>query len=78
MGEIHVKDAASACLVLLKAALEGKADEGAEGLCVCFRMPLKRYLMPYKSDPSIRFCCHHQHDPLTRYHVENGRRKFHI
>jgi len=31
MGEIHVKDVASACLVLLKAALEGKADEGAEG-----------------------------------------------
>ncbi|KAI5833183.1 NAD(P)-binding protein [Schizophyllum commune Tattone D] len=32
MGEIHVKDVASAVSMCLKAALEGKADEGAEGL----------------------------------------------
>ncbi|KAF9042834.1 NAD(P)-binding protein [Hymenopellis radicata] len=29
--EIHVKDVASAIIVMLKAALEGKADEGADG-----------------------------------------------
>ena len=33
MGEIHVKDVASAVFTCLKAALEDKADEGAEGLC---------------------------------------------
>ncbi|KAI5895665.1 NAD(P)-binding protein [Schizophyllum commune H4-8] len=32
MGEIHVKDVASAVLTCLKAALEGNADEGAAGL----------------------------------------------
>ncbi|KAL1718111.1 hypothetical protein EV715DRAFT_201853 [Schizophyllum commune] len=32
MGEIHVKDVASAVFTCLKAALEDKADEGAEGL----------------------------------------------
>ncbi|KAL1759755.1 hypothetical protein FB107DRAFT_287492 [Schizophyllum commune] len=32
MGEIHVKDVASAVSTCLKAALEDKADEGAEGL----------------------------------------------
>ncbi|KIJ56877.1 hypothetical protein M422DRAFT_238470 [Sphaerobolus stellatus SS14] len=31
MGVIHVKDCARAFLTVLKAALEGKADEGAEG-----------------------------------------------
>lgn len=33
MSHVHVKDVASAILVILKAALEHKADEGAEGLC---------------------------------------------
>ena len=33
MGEINVKDVASAVFTCLKAALEDKADEGAEGLC---------------------------------------------
>ncbi len=33
--EIHVKDVASAIIVMLKAALEGKADEGADGFCEC-------------------------------------------
>ncbi|KAL1737912.1 hypothetical protein HDZ31DRAFT_51706, partial [Schizophyllum fasciatum] len=32
MCEIHVKDVASALFTCLKAALEGKADEGAEGI----------------------------------------------
>jgi len=32
MNNIHVKDCANAILIVLKAALEGKADEGAEGL----------------------------------------------
>ncbi|KAF9493518.1 NAD(P)-binding protein [Pleurotus eryngii] len=32
MNNIHVKDVSSALLVVLKAALEGKADEGAEGI----------------------------------------------
>ncbi|CAL1703440.1 unnamed protein product [Somion occarium] len=32
MSHVHVKDVASAILVILKAALEHKADEGAEGL----------------------------------------------
>lgn len=33
MNNIHVKDVASSLLFVLKAALEGKADEGAEGHC---------------------------------------------
>lgn len=33
MNNIHIKDVASSLLVVLKAALEGKADEGAEGHC---------------------------------------------
>lgn len=32
MSEIHVKDVASAIVACLKAALDGKADEGAEGI----------------------------------------------
>ncbi|KAF8996808.1 hypothetical protein BDQ17DRAFT_1310135 [Cyathus striatus] len=32
MGNIHVKDCADAILVVFKAALEGKADEGKEGI----------------------------------------------
>lgn len=32
MNNIHVKDCASALLVVFKAALEGRADEGAEGI----------------------------------------------
>ncbi|TCD65980.1 hypothetical protein EIP91_001927 [Steccherinum ochraceum] len=32
MNNIHVKDCANSILVVFKAALEGKADEGAEGL----------------------------------------------
>jgi hypothetical protein len=34
MNVVHIKDAANACLVVFKAALEGKAEEGAEGLCM--------------------------------------------
>lgn len=33
MNNIHVKDVVSSVIVVLKAALEGKAEEGAEGLC---------------------------------------------
>lgn len=33
MPNVHVKDCASTCLTVLKAALDGKAQEGAEGLC---------------------------------------------
>lgn len=33
MGNAHVKDVARAVITVLKAALEGKADEGAEGYC---------------------------------------------
>jgi nucleoside-diphosphate-sugar epimerase len=33
MPNIHVKDVASAIVTVLKAALNGKADEGAEGFC---------------------------------------------
>lgn len=33
MNNIHVKDAANAILLIIKAALNGKADEGADGLC---------------------------------------------
>ncbi len=36
MNNIHVKDVSSALLIVLKAALEGKADEGAEGICASF------------------------------------------
>ncbi|PBL02702.1 NAD(P)-binding protein [Armillaria gallica] len=32
MPNVHVKDCASACLTVLKAAIDGKAQEGAEGL----------------------------------------------
>ncbi|KAK0206697.1 hypothetical protein DFS33DRAFT_1372937 [Desarmillaria ectypa] len=32
MPNMHIKDCASACLTVLKAALDGKAQEGAEGL----------------------------------------------
>ena len=32
MNNIHVKDVASAIICVLQTALEGKADEGAEGL----------------------------------------------
>lgn len=35
MNNVHVKDCANAILVVFKAALEGKAEEGAEGLCEC-------------------------------------------
>jgi nucleoside-diphosphate-sugar epimerase len=35
LGNIHVKDAAEAIMVVLKAALKGEADEGADGLCEC-------------------------------------------
>lgn len=35
VNEIHVKDVASALLVVLTAALAGTADEGADGLCTC-------------------------------------------
>ncbi|KAK1225097.1 hypothetical protein PQX77_011966 [Marasmius sp. AFHP31] len=33
MNNIHVRDCADAVVAVFKAALEGKADEGAEGLC---------------------------------------------
>lgn len=33
MNNIHVKDCAMGLLLVLQAALEGKADEGLEGLC---------------------------------------------
>ena len=33
MNNIHVIDCANAILTVFKAALEGKAEEGAEGLC---------------------------------------------
>lgn len=33
MGHAHVKDVATAIITVLKAMLEGKADEGAEGFC---------------------------------------------
>ncbi|KAL0575216.1 hypothetical protein V5O48_006755 [Marasmius crinis-equi] len=36
MNNIHVRDCANAVFLVFKAALEGKADEGAEGLCNCF------------------------------------------
>jgi nucleoside-diphosphate-sugar epimerase len=35
MGNVHVKDVAQAIVVVLKAALKGEADEGAEGFCEC-------------------------------------------
>ncbi|KXN80903.1 hypothetical protein AN958_06850 [Leucoagaricus sp. SymC.cos] len=35
MGNIHVKDVASAIMTVLKAALRGEADEGAEGFYFC-------------------------------------------
>lgn len=37
MNNIHVKDVASAILIVLKAALDGKAEEGAQGLCTLLR-----------------------------------------
>lgn len=33
MNNIHVKDCAMGLLLILQAALEGRADEGPEGLC---------------------------------------------
>lgn len=33
MNNIHVKDCAAGLLLVLQAALEGRADEGPEGLC---------------------------------------------
>lgn len=42
MNNIHVKDCASALLVVFKAALEGRADEGAEGICTS-QTQLTRY-----------------------------------
>lgn len=40
MNNIHVKDCAMGLFLVLQAALEGRADEGLEGLCkrnqVCF------------------------------------------
>lgn len=33
MNNIHVKDCAMGLLLILEAALEGRADEGPEGLC---------------------------------------------
>lgn len=33
MNNIHVKDCAMGLLFVLQAALEGRADEGLEGLC---------------------------------------------
>ena len=35
VGSLHVKDCAEALVILFKAALEGKADEGRDGLCTC-------------------------------------------
>jgi hypothetical protein len=36
MEYIHVKDCADGIVTIFQAALEGKADEGAEGLCQLF------------------------------------------
>jgi nucleoside-diphosphate-sugar epimerase len=36
MGNAHVKDVATAVITVLKAMLEGKADEGANGFCKFF------------------------------------------
>ena len=35
VGSLHVKDCADALVIMFKAALEGKADEGRDGLCTC-------------------------------------------
>ncbi|KAL4248928.1 NAD(P)-dependent Metabolic Enzyme [Abortiporus biennis] len=41
MNNVHVKDVVSALGIILKAVLEGKADEGAEGLYFCGSMQRK-------------------------------------
>ncbi|TCD63855.1 hypothetical protein EIP91_004869 [Steccherinum ochraceum] len=35
INDVHIKDCADALMVIFKAALEGRADEGAEGLYFC-------------------------------------------
>ena len=52
MNNIHVKDCAMGLFLVLQAALEGRADEGLEGLCkrnqVCFD-----HLYLRRGDPQI-------------------------
>ena len=53
MNNIHVKDCAAGLLLVLQAALEGKADEGAEGICgQTLKLCSQCALMPL----IVRFC----------------------
>lgn len=47
MGNAHVKDVASALATVLKAMLDGKADEGAKGFCEFILILLSRSQLTY-------------------------------
>lgn len=73
MNEIHVKDVASALLCVLKAALERRADEGADGLCTC---SLKVIISFATDRAGHRLCSSQANDQHARYKLSHWRCKF--
>lgn len=65
---IHVQDMAEIVLFVFRAALEGKAAEGAEGLC------LSTYSLPGRR--LTQFNLQTLLPPIQRSHGESGRRRW--
>ncbi len=69
---IHVHDMADICLFIFKRALEGTADEGADGLC---EYAISDGLTVCESMTIRRLCLHRSYSYLWRMDSKDGRRK---